>query len=404
MSLAYALTFFCDALLYYGALGCFGLLRFCRAGIYRVPLVLLAACWLSGRLTGRGKPWLRWLPMALLAPCLFLAENVVGRLASLPMLVYLPLYVLNNRRAPDYDYAADRFRHSLIVTGIALVMAVIFRAASWKQGLPYLFLYFTLNVTLLRLLRHDDRVARSRRFRILNLAGVTMVCGAGFALSQPGIVAAVRAAWQWFLEHVVLNLLALAAYAFQLVLYAIAWVMSKLFPGMGEGLGEMPQLNPGGEAQQLVPRTQQEIRMLPAWARFAIKAVGVALVVLVVFLVLRALSRRISRAETTAGTDERESLDAGAPREPRGPLLRRSPEDGVRRWYRKALALVRARGGRLSPTMNTLQIQRENADTVSPDAMGALREVYLPVRYGERPATREDVARAKAAYEQMRKG
>ena len=34
----------------------------------------------------------------------------------------------------------------------------------------------------------------------------------------------------------------------------------------------------------------------------------------------------------------------------------------------------------------------------------ALREVYLPVRYGERPATREDVARAKAAYEQMRKG
>ena len=56
MSLAYALTFFCDALLYYGALGCFGLLRFCRAGIYRVPLVLLAACWLSGRLTGRGKP------------------------------------------------------------------------------------------------------------------------------------------------------------------------------------------------------------------------------------------------------------------------------------------------------------------------------------------------------------
>ena len=70
----------------------------------------------------------------------------------------------------------------------------------------------------------------------------------------------------------------------------------------------------------------------------------------------------------------------------------------MRRWYRRVLALVRARGGRLSPTMNTLQIQRENADTVSPDAMGALREVYLPVRYGERPASREDVARAGEAY------
>ena len=61
MFLAYALPFFCEALLYFGALGCFGLLKYCRGSIFWVPVLLLAGCWLSGRLTGKGTPWwLRW--------------------------------------------------------------------------------------------------------------------------------------------------------------------------------------------------------------------------------------------------------------------------------------------------------------------------------------------------------
>lgn len=403
MTLAYALTFFCDTLLYYGAIGCQGLLGACRTDLFLAPVILMAACWLSGRLMGRGKPWLRWLPMAGAIPALLAAGNWPGRFATLPMVVYLPLYVYNNRRAPDYDYAADRFRHSLIAMGAALFLAVLFRAPSWKRGLPYLFLYFTLNMTLLRLLRHDDRVARSARFRLLNLLGVGLVCAAGFALSQPAVIAALRLAWSWFLENVVLNLLALLAFVIQYVLYGIAWVFSRVFGMHGLTGDELPSIAPLEGDGGLLPRTANELRMLPPWVLWSLKGVGIALLAALGFVILRALSRQIGRGETVSGGDERESLDTEAPREPKLRLRRRDPQDGVRHWYRRSLALIRARGGRVAPTMNTLQIQQENAQASDADAMSALRKLYLPVRYGGQPATREDVARAKVAYERLRK-
>ena len=125
MSLSYALPYFCDAMLYYGALGCLGLLRWSPSNIILAPIMLLIGCWLSGRLTGRGKPWLRWLPMGMIVPCMLVAGNLSGRVLTLPMAVYLPLYVFNNLRAPDYDYAAERFRYSLIIAGIALLVAIL---------------------------------------------------------------------------------------------------------------------------------------------------------------------------------------------------------------------------------------------------------------------------------------
>ena len=93
MSFAYAMTFFCDAMLYYGILGCLGLLRGCGPELYRAPVPLLAGCWLCGRLTGRGRWWLRYLPLAAVVPALIAPGNLAGGVATLPMAVYMPLYV-----------------------------------------------------------------------------------------------------------------------------------------------------------------------------------------------------------------------------------------------------------------------------------------------------------------------
>lgn len=402
MSLAYALPFFCDMMLYFAALGLFGLLSGCRRSLLGVPALLLAACWLSHRLMGHRRLRMRYAPMAVALPCLLIAGNGAGRLASLPMLAYLPLYVFNNRRAPDYDYAADRFRHSLIVAGALLFMAALIRSRSWKQGLPFLFMYFTLNMALLRLLRHDDAVAQSRRFRVLNLSGVAAVCVAGFALSQPAIVAAVRAAWRWFTENVLLNLLALVLYLVQLVLYAAAWLLSRI-PGLMPESAEIPPTLPEGPAQPNLSGALMQTRALPPAVRYILQGAGILLLALATLAVLRALSRRVARTGLPTGTDVRESLEDEAPRQPGARGLRRTPEAGVRKQYRRALLLLRARGGRVSPAMNTLQIQDENASAPGIDGLRALREVYLPVRYGNRTASREDLRRAQAALDRMKK-
>ena len=398
MSFAYALTFFCDAMLYFGALGCLGLLRACRADLFCVPLILLAACWASGRLTASSrKAWLRWLPMAAILPALWLAGNAPGRLISTPMAAYLALYVRNNRLAPDYDYAADRFRHSLIAAGAVLFLAALFRASTWQKGLPYLFAYFTLNMALLRMLRHDDRVARSGRFRVINLGGVALVCAAGFALSQPGVVAIVRAGWRWFLSNVVLNLAALMLFVIQCVLYAGAWVLSLFVRGGGDEPFQMPPIQPMTGEQSAMMRATNAVKVLPPFVRYTLMGLGAALIAALAFAILRALSKRVARTAYATGADQRESLDEQPAPRARALRLRRVPEDGVRQQYRRVLMQLRARGGRVAPTMNTRQILEQNAASVDASAMEDLREVYLPVRYGGKSATKADVAQARDA-------
>lgn len=403
MSLAYALPYFCDAMLYFAGLGFFGLLRGCLPSLMWVPPLLLAACWLSHQLAGGKRRAWRWAPMAVVLPCLLIAGNRPGRLASLPMLTYLPLYVFNNRRAPDYDYAADRFRHSLIVAGALLLYAALIQARTWQKGLPFLFMYFTLNMALLRLLRHDDAVARSRRFRALNLSGVALVCGAGFALSQPVIVAALRAAGIWFAENVLVNLLALVMYIVQLILYGGMWLLSRFIDLSPAGADELSVPILHEVSRPHLPGAIHQVRALPPAVLYILQGAGILLLALVTLALLRALSRRVARTSPASGTDVRESLDDEAPRRPGGQGPRRAPEAGVRKQYRRALMLLRARGGRISPAMNTLQIQDDNASAPGIDGLRALREVYLPVRYGERPASREDLRRAQAAFEQMKK-
>lgn len=400
MPLAYALTYFCDAMLYLAALGFFGWLRGCGAGFYYVPVLLFAGCWLCGRFMQRER--LRWSGLAAIIPCLFLAATARRVPAALPMMVYLPLYVYNNRFVQDYYYAAERFRYSLIIVGIILVFSLAVNAQGWKQGLPFLFLYVSLSITLLRLLRHDDQMARSRRFRILNLAEVVLVCAAGFAASQPEVLGVLRGAWLWFADHVLLNLTALILYILQWVLFTAAWLFTRIFGEMSLDTELLPDISPAEPAQNGLAQTAGSIRALPLLARLAIQGIGIAVLVVVGFMLLRALSGRIGRIQQVGGNDHREALSENE--SPRGGRFRpRDRVDGVRRQYRQALLALRAKGGHISPTMNTLQIQQENGHMADPKALDTLRNVYLPVRYGGHRPTLEDQKLAKAAVEKIRR-
>ena len=400
MPLAYALTYFCDTMLYLAALGFFGLLRARGAAFPYVPVLLSAGCWVCGRYMKRGA--LRWSGLAAIIPCLFLAASAGSVLAALPMMVYLLLYVYNNRLVPDYYYAAERFCYSMIVVGVILLISLAVNAQSWKLGLPYLFLYISLSITLLRLLRHDDQMARSRRFRILNLLEVILVCGAGFAASQPEILDLLRAAWLWFAGHVLLNLAALIMYALQWVLFAVAWLFTRIFGGFHLDMENMPAMPAVEPVQPVLAQTADSIQAMPLFLRLALQGIGIAVLCLLTFMLLRALSGRIGRIEQTGVNDQRETLsDDKFPGS-----ARRHPRDGVkgvRRQYRLALMALRARDGHVSPTMNTLQIQQENSKIADPEALEVLRDIYLPVRYGYYVATPQDQKQAKAAVSRIRK-
>ena len=400
MSILYGLPLLCDVLLYFAALGLLGLLGGLPDHIFWTPMALFVGCALSGRLLGRGR-W-RWLGLAAALPCLMTATGWGMRLAILIPTVYMGLYIANNRRPPDYYDTAERFRYSLIPLGIAVLLALMFQAPSWTRGLVYLMMYFALSVTMLRVLRHDIQVARSPRFRVMNLMGVAGVCAVGYGLSRPEAVEVLRRGWRLFADYILLNILRLIGYAFELVFYLLSWLVKTLGINPNADMPQMPQMNMG-EDMPVEYAERAELSPVPPVVRALLMLTGILLAAVIVFLLLRALSRRISRTEERGVNDVRETLPdepASVGRRPR----RRGGAEGVRYYYRKALLLVRAREGRVTPCMNTLQIEEENAAQFDPDAMKELRRLYLPARYGEGGADADAARQARAAYERLKRG
>jgi hypothetical protein len=245
-------------------------------------------------------------------------------------------------------------------------------------------------------------MAQSRRFRVLNMAEVVLVCAIGFAASQPEILRMLRGTWLWFAEHVLLNLVALILYIIQWVLFAAAWLFNRIFGDMNADLEHMPNIAPVEAGQPALAQTADSIQALPLLLRLAIQGIGIAVLAVLGFMLLRALSGRIGRIEQVGGNDHREALSEKET--PKGGRFRsRDRVDGVRRQYRQALLALRAKGGHISPTMNTLQIQQENGHMADPKALDTLRNVYLPVRYGGHRPTLQDQKLAKAAVEKIRR-
>ena len=398
MSILYALPFLCDVTLYFAALGLVGLLGWTGERIIAVPPILFLGCALSGLLLDRGR-W-RFLGLIAAVPCLLLAQVWQERFFCIIPIVYLGLYIDGNRRLPDYWDASTRFRRSLAVAGAVSLFSVVVGASTWQRGLVYLCTYLALSVTLLRMLRHDEQVLRSRRFRILNLGGVALLCLAGYGLSLPAVGALLHRAWSLFAEYVLLNLLRVIGYILGWVLYFLSWILARIGAAPPEQ-AEMPYLDLRG-AQAAPDLTGPEKALLSPVVQALILLSAVTAAAIGIFLLLRMLSRRLEREEETTATDTRERID-DEPGERRRRSRRGEPGEGVRRSYRRSLQWLRARGGRVEPAMDTRQLLEENAASFDRGAMETLREIYLPVRYGGRTPSGEDVRRAAEALEQLKR-
>jgi len=140
-------------------------------------------------------------------------------------------------------------------------------------------------------------------------------------------------------------------------------------------------------------------------ARAIVIGIGIVALSLLMFYIVRLLSRQTVRMGAGLDNDERETLEETAEDALNAGIFKRrkDPELGVRYYYRRYLQLVKARGGKVSQYMNTLQIRDENAQGYDAQALDKIREVYLPIRYGGRAATQQDAQNARAAYEALKK-
>ena len=404
MSVVYGLKLACETYFYLAVVALLGMMNAASRGLLAVPALIGLGAGIGFQLSGRGER-ARYGFLALgLIPAVF-GFRKAELLLALPMLVYSAFYVRNNRRATDYYYAFRRFRAEMVATPLFLLFSLTIGRNSLENAIPALFLYLAMSITLLRMLRHEERILRQRRFQMLNLAGIAGVGALGAALSTNWAIEALRAAARFLYTCALLPVLNAALAVIQLIVRGIGWFFS-LFPH-----SDMPAEIPALEEQMgfgadgaLEYLTAEEAMANPA-VRRALEIVGIAIAVVAAFFVLRALSKHAPGAVGPERSEERESLDSPQIRAKRSVRARGEGKSvaGVRRVYASFLKMAEARGVLLNGRQNSLQIRDMAREKMDSEALDALRSVYILARY-DGSADEADLKQAQSALKRLKEG
>jgi hypothetical protein len=370
------------------------------------PLIVALAAYFSRLLhTSQPKRWyLRFLPLALTPACFLFAKTGADRFVTVPMILYLAAVAARKSYVLDYASALERFMTCLKLLFVPMLLVVI--AGNWRGFLdvmlPYFFFFLVLSVILLRMLRHNDAVITDRRFRLMNLGEILLLCGAGYLLSSGYALALAR-----FLVSLAVRYLLRPLFMGILYVFAgFAWLLNKIFSGIDfgdidfEGIEQLGQEMQESEGFMEAAQSGEHGAAMQI-STYVLIGIGAAIVVLVVILLFRALMRAGRRDADNRFDDVRESLDDA--KSARDRRLTRAPRDRVRHTYRKFLKLCDARGIGTGEYLNSAQINEQARHVFRTPALSALRDVYLKARYTTADIGADDVRRAKNAYDQVKK-
>ncbi len=372
------------------------------------PLIVALAAYFSRffYIKSPKKQYLRFIPLLLCAGCFIFTQYTADVVVTVPMILYVAFVAVKRQYEVGYDEMLTRFYFCLKLIILPLLIMVI--ANNWagfiEVMLPYFFFFLVLTVMLLRMLRHNEKILTDRRFRLMNIAEMLLLCGAGYLLSSGYMQTAFRFLLGLVIRFILRPVLMGVVYIFA----GFAWVLNKIFSGIDFNMEnvDLSGLNDLGQSMQQSDQTAQQYAQNqdnPA-ARvmtYVLIGVGALIIILVVILLFRALMRAGRQEEDNRFADVRESLDDsdrdGARR------LTRAPRDRVRYYYRKFLKLCDARGIGAGAHLNSREINDQARHVYSPASLATLRALYIRARYSSGEITHGDVKSAKDAYDEVKK-
>lgn len=406
MSIVYALKLMCDLYYYMAIIGMIGMLAQANSIIILLPVLL-------GIGAGIGYAWkekgegARYLPLALGLTIFILARGGQDYVVGVPAFAYAVFYVKSNKRATDYYYASERFRQGLIFMAIAFLWSLTSLESQIEYYVPPLFLHLALSITLMRMLRHDDRIIRQKRFQMLNLAGIVGVCAVGVVLSTKWVLALLKAFLGLLYQYLLSPVLTVLVWILTLIMQAATLLMSLFFKDSGEI--EMPSMQSGTQVAEeegtAFIETAEAVASNPM-VRRVLEIIGVIILIVAAFWVIKLLSKQVSRDTQRDQKETRETLESpdSANRGLGGMLRRRNDAAlGVRHIYWKFLRLAQGKNVPLNGRQNSLQIRDLSVDSFDEQGLDELREVYIRARY-DGDSSPDDLEKAKKAYSRLKTG
>ena len=345
------------------------------------------------------KSGLRLLPFILPLGCAFLPGMTISSFIICGIIFAYTVFVAATHRYMAEDSQRTIFK---ITAGGLLAMLLILLLVSAEQISFSIVIFAGLislccSILLLRSLRHDSEVYSRMSFQMVNLGVIAAVLGVSVVLSTRAVTEGIFKVLSAIYKGVAYVILTVITYAIRAVAAAVSWLKS-LFGSVetAEEAAQQQQLDLRGAADLF--DTNGEYTGLPTW----IKIVGIVVIALIVIgiltLIFRKLAggRRGAAAGTARGNTSYSKTYQRAKAAPEGAQV-----GGVRKQYRKYLAMVRAEGQTITADETSADIAMFAPPKYRTEAAAELRKLYLEARYnGE--ASKEAADRAKELVKMMR--
>ncbi|MBQ1532821.1 MAG: hypothetical protein IIZ57_11805 [Solobacterium sp.] len=324
--------------------------------------------------------------------------------AAVPVIGYLFLKIRNGHWEAGYPAVISTLKAGSAAYGIFLFFLWIYAADVAKgtntASVPFFALFLILSVFSMRLQRDSALMSFGTKYRLLSLIPVILTVVLAFILTSPPARALFVTLMRLFGEYVVYPLLVVFAYVMLAIVnilkYPVLWLLRRAGmhsideSEMGfEDLGDMSDIFDTGEVTGS-PILDMLWKALPA----------ILLLVLVIFIIRR-ISRNTGIGAASAGSYQREAITRTGPKRRTLKDLLRPPLSPVREAYRQYLKLCSSSQIPADGSLASDEVLRLSSQHIPAEDARKLRELWLPVRYGN--AEDNDPAAAKQLMKNIRK-
>lgn len=395
----------CDLCFYFAFATLIGSLAGSQGIIITLPIFMVVSFLFTTLHRYKKLKWVSFLPFFLLF--IITPLTVIHLVILSPGVIYLFRYLLlKENSTEEVDYKGPFF---IFLSAFGVIFIINLISTSWigdvnqlpNESITFALLFLLFSVFLMRMARHDDRIVKQAKFKLMN--GLSMV---GIFLIT---IIAGNTHLQQFLLNIALTLfLLLWRFILYPILAAIVWLIEQFYRLLGLIFGD------GGEVeleimQNLSVQWEEMYDYVEgtftAEASPLLRAVAIVVGILVFLGAVAFIFKYLNSKTTTSekrddGVIETwENLDEQLTRRR---LFKGQNKQPVGAIYSDFLRLLKKHTYVILPTSTSEDVQSMLKESTVEEPSQQLRQKYLPLRYGGIVEKKEDAKEMKKLYREIK--
>lgn len=348
----------------------------------------------------RKKAFLRCACIVGLSAAVLFVSDIRAMILIGPFCIYVALTMALERYDQDYSRFISLYKGFIAATVILFVICIV---GQWmdlfnRYCIGWIFTYFVTGIMVLRMIRQADSVLEDKKFMLMNLVLLIVVCAVGAFLGSDLFLGALAGLTGLIYKYVIAPVLTAAAY----IMAGLLWVFSliKFTPKEEEEENKDPDFG----MTEWEDREDKEISAPKEDIQQVILGIVIIITAIGLYFLFRYMLGKKKKTEEGESLNEVRAPSAGKI-ESEGILgiVPRNARDAVRFYYRRFQRICGARGIAIMPWYNTTDIRQQAVTVFSEQPVDELRDVYLAARYDmNTEVTKDQVQYAKERVKQLR--